>query len=156
KNLSISNPPFPHGEANGYSLLAQTVSSFSTDMKTPTIIQYNVEIQRQILPTLSVRAAYVGSYGYNMMRLAQLNLRIPAICQNGLLVGCPGLANATQLFPATGDLRNPSFADIGRMLSDSNFNYNGLQAALQKNLSAGLRIQASYTYSKALADTDQV
>src|SRR5205085_8323849 len=32
----------------------------------------------------------------------------------------------------------------------------GLQAALQKNLSAGLRLQASYTYSKALSDTDQV
>jgi carboxypeptidase family protein len=144
-NVTVLNPPFPNPLANGFSLTSQAVSSFQPELDTPTVIQYNLEVQRQVAQSVSVRAAYVGSYGYNMMRLAQLNLRFPTI-----------LADGTQLFPASGPLRNPSFSDIGRMLSDANYNYNGLQAAVQKSVSSGLRIQASYTYSKAMSNNDQV
>jgi len=80
-----------------------------------------------------------------MGRLVNENLRIPSTLPDGRL-----------LFPATGPVVNPAFADISGLYTDAHYLYNGLQTVVQKTLSAGLTISGNYTWGKAMADADEV
>jgi carboxypeptidase family protein/TonB-dependent receptor-like protein len=145
KTVNVSNPPFPKGLAAGVPiglLLANQRIQFDSD--TPTIIHYNLEVQRELFRTLSLRVGYVGSHGYNIPRNSEQDLRIPTIQPDG-----------SKFFAATAPLVNPNFSSLPTLLTDSRSNYNGLQVVLQKAVSAGLRFQASYTFSRSLSDADE-
>jgi carboxypeptidase family protein len=146
KSYQLSNPPFPNALAAGLpvgALQSNQQILFHTD--TPTVIHYNLEVQRQLAPTLSLRAGYVGSHGYNLSSKVETNIRIPTIQPDG-----------SRFFAANAPTRNPNFADMPQVTTNAQSNYNSLQVALQKSVSAGLRFQASYTYSKSMADADEV
>jgi carboxypeptidase family protein len=146
KTYNLTNPPFPNGLAAGLptgALPANNGIQFHSD--TPTVIHYNVEVQRQLAPTLSLRAGYVGSYGYSQPRNSEQDIRIPQILPDG-----------SKFFAATAPLTNPNFSSLQKILTDAHSNYNGLQVVIEKAVSAGLRFQASYTYSKSLSDADEI
>jgi carboxypeptidase family protein len=146
KVFQIANPPFPNPLANGLPAGAlQNNDSVTYHADTPTIIQTNLEVQRQLARTLSLRAGYIGSYGYHLTRVAELNTRIPQI-----------LADGSKLFLAGAPRYNSHFASIQETMTDAHFNYNALQVEFQKTYSAGLTFHASYTYSKALSEADQI
>jgi hypothetical protein len=145
KSFELVNPPFPNALAVGIPPGARQVNwtnSYHPD--TPTVVHSNVEIQRQLAPTLNLRAGYVGAYGYNMSRVTSDNIRVAQIQADG-----------RKFFASTAPLVNPVFGDIGRMVTDATFNYNAMQLSLQKSYSAGLQLQASYTLSKTLSDADE-
>jgi len=144
-SVTVNDPPFPNGLASGFALGRPSVSGLEQHPNEPTVIHYNLEVQRQLARTLSLRVGYVGSDGYHMQRLTYQNIRIPQI-----------LGDGSKSFPATGPVVNPNFADITKVLTDAHYNYNALQAVLQKTVSAGLQFQASYTFSKAMSDADEV
>jgi carboxypeptidase family protein len=143
---AVNNPVFPHQLEAGLPLGAPQVNnSIQFHPDTPTVIHYNLEVQRQLAPTLSLRAAYVGSHGYSLTRFEEANLKIPQI-----------LADGTKFFPATGPSVNPNFSQMVRIVTDAQSNYNGLQVVLQKTFSGGLTFQASYSLSKAHSDVDEI
>jgi carboxypeptidase family protein/TonB-dependent receptor-like protein len=145
-SYQIANPPFPNALAASLPVNAlQQNLRVQYHPDTPTIIHYNLEVQRQLAPTLSIRAGYVGSQGYHLTRLGELDTRTPQILPDG-----------SKFFAATAPFINPNFASLQTILTDAHSNYNGLQAVLQKTVSAGLVFQASYTYSKALSEADQI
>jgi hypothetical protein len=123
----------------------QTVGAVEFHLPTPTIAQYNFEIQRQLTSTMSLQVGYIGSAGYHLARLAEEDYRIPTVEPDGSF-----------FFPVNGPIINPNFSLIREVRDDSNFNYNGLQVVLQKNTSYGLQFQANYTYSKTLSDADNL
>ena len=140
------NPTFPNPFAGGFVLgEVFATGSFQPEMDTPTVYQYNFEIQHQLAPTLSVRAAYVGSKGVNMLRKTWAHLPAPTILPDG-----------RKFWTGEEDFTNPNFADIERIISDASFNYNSMQAAVQKNLSAGLQMGFSYTFGRNLSNADQM
>jgi carboxypeptidase family protein/TonB-dependent receptor-like protein len=146
KSYTINNPPFPNALAVGVPPGALQVNqSVQYHPDTPTVIHYNLEVQRELTPTLSLRAAYVGSHGYNLTRIPEMNTRIPQILSDG-----------SKFFAANAPRVNPIFSSLPRLLTDTHSNYNGLQVVLQKAVSVGLRFQASYTYSKAQSEADEV
>jgi hypothetical protein len=146
KSYALNNPVFPNALSAGIPAGAlQANGSIQFHPDTPTVIHYNLEVQRQLVPTLSLRAAYVGSHGYDLTRYREANIKIPQILPDG-----------TKFFPANAPSVNPNFSQMARILTDAHLNYNALQVVLQKSFSAGLTFQASYTYSKALSDTDQI
>lgn len=114
---------------------------FHTD--TPTVIHYNLEIQRQLSPSVSVQAGYVGSGGYNLPHATSQDIRIPQILPDG-----------RKFFSTSARFVNPNFGDITQMLTNSSSNYNALQAGINKNFSRGLLFQANYTWSKNLSNAD--
>jgi carboxypeptidase family protein/TonB-dependent receptor-like protein len=145
RSIQIANPPFPFALGGTLPLTLQTNQGIQFHSDTPTVIHYNLEVQRQITSTISLRAGYVGSHGYHMSRIAELDVRIPQILPDG-----------SKFFAANAPFINPNFSSNQMILTDAQYNYNGLQAALVKTVSAGLRFQASYSISKAQSDADQI
>jgi hypothetical protein len=144
-SVAINNPAFPHALASGSPLGAQAITDIVNHPDEPTVIHYNLDVQRQLTRSLSMRVGYVGSNGYHMARLQTPNTRPPVIQSDG-----------TPFYPATGPLINPNFSTMMRILTDAHYNYNAFQGVLQNRLSAGLTFQASYTYGKSMSDADQI
>jgi hypothetical protein len=146
KSFGLKNVVFPQALAGGLPLNAvqgdTTVQFYS---KTPTVIQWNLEVQRQLSPTISLRTGYVGSHGYHLAVATALDIRIPQIQADG-----------SKFFSTSFPFVNPSFSSIGGINTEAVSGYNALQVVLQKTLSAGLTLQASFTYSKAMSDADQI
>jgi carboxypeptidase family protein/TonB-dependent receptor-like protein len=146
KSYTLLNPPFPNALAVAIPVGAlQQARNVQFHADTPTVFHYNLEVQRQLVPTLSLRMGYVGSHGYNLTRYVEQDIRIAQILPNG-----------SKFFLANAPFVNPNFSSIGTILTDARSNYNGLQAVLQKTVSAGLTFQASYTYSKAHSEADEI
>ncbi len=118
----------------------KTESVVQSPLPTPTVIQYGLDIQRQLTATMTLRVGYVGWYGYHQTRYLEANTRV--------------VNPATGLFSSSDPLRNPNFGSIPEIRADTVANYNALQAEFQKALSTGLTFRTSYTYSKALDESD--
>ena len=80
--LQANSPPFPNGLGGTLASILQANQQIQYHLNEPTVIQYNVEVQRQLTSTLSVRAAYVGSHSYHLPIEVENNTRIPVICPN--------------------------------------------------------------------------
>jgi hypothetical protein len=121
---------------------------------TPTIRQYNLNVQYQFLPSWILELGYVGSSGinltdynhnYNTARLASPSQPINGITTNSvenLEFRVPYLG-----YQAVG-LQGTAYDLIS--------NYNSLQATLRKQLSHGFTFQAAYTYSKSLTNSNEL
>src|SRR5262249_41044610 len=84
-SIALNKPVFPNQFAVGIPVGgAQNNNSIVFHPDTPSVVQYNLEVQRQLAPSLSLRVGYVGSHGYNLTRNREANTRIATTCQNGL------------------------------------------------------------------------
>src|SRR5207302_5135999 len=115
-------------------------------------MQYNLNVQRQLGGNTIVSVGYVGSRGYNLFLMNDLNPPVnTGTAQNPILgVQNPNpkagaaaksnsrICNCTNLF----FLSNK--APVGQS------NYNSLQASVTHRFSRGLQFQTSYTWAKSL------
>jgi hypothetical protein len=108
----------------------------------PTVDAWNATIQREITPTLSVEAAYVGNKGTHIF-VGESNwydINAPT------MVGFPNLPTED---------RQPYFAKYGWniplecMCNTGNNHYNALQTKVEKRFSKGFQVLSHYTYSHA-------
>jgi hypothetical protein len=134
--------------SNGYpaglldpSVLSPTVQRRTQDpnQRTPTIHQYNVGAQYELMPDLVLDVAYVGNKGRKLPGFRNLNQR--AVVQN---------ADGTQ---SVGARPYPSFGDIQWMENRVKSDYNSLQIGLEKRLSGGVTALVSYTLGEAITDS---
>jgi hypothetical protein len=95
---------------------------------------WNLTVERQIRATL-FSIAYVGNTSHHMA-----NLEMPNQARPG-----PGSFESRELWPTSGQL---FYQD-----TNSNANYNALQAKVQKTFASGLSFLASYTWSKTIDDS---
>jgi hypothetical protein len=103
-------------------------------------MNWNVNIQRELTPTLSVTLGYVGSRSIHLPDLLDdINFSLPT------------LTSAGYMWPTTGGGKlNPNFGGIRAQLWNNDAWYEGLQAGVTKKMGHGLQVQGSYTYSKCL------
>ncbi|HWP43974.1 MAG TPA: TonB-dependent receptor, partial [Blastocatellia bacterium] len=146
--------PFPNAFdiISGAAPMVPSINSFDFEPNRSYMQQFNLSIQREIVPTLVVTAAYVGSRGVHLARLNDLNQRTDFFIQDGrkFFPVLPPDVN-----PASRRL-NPNFAAIRHVLWDANSNYHGLQLKLEKRYSRGLDFQVSYTWAKSIDDASSV
>lgn len=104
-----------------------TVGSFGVDYyaKQPYYIEYSLNIQQQLTPTLMLQAGYTGNHGTHLARSGNAN--------------------------PYGSV-NSNYGYLPVILTDAVSNYNSLQVSLEKRFSSGLTFQTSYTFSKSLDD----
>jgi len=143
---SIQNPPLPNVLANfnPNAFIRAQLQTVDYDLQTPYIMQFNVNVQRQLAGDWDVMVGYVGSRGRNLLRLGDANLA-PEQIINGVKTYQPLLGR-----------RNPNFAGIWQRVTDAESFYNALQMSANKRLSQGWRAQASYTLSRSVDDSSGI
>lgn len=99
------------------------------------IQQYQVGVQHELPGRVLLDVAYVGTRGTNLGFGRDMN-QVPMSALG------PGNAQTRRPYP--------QFATITKLNFDGWSNYNSLQVLAKKQLSRGLTLQTSYTFSKAL------
>ena len=108
---------------------------------TPYSMSGNFTLQYQLTPTMSVEAAYVGTYARHLTTFTNRSNNVSQIL--------PVSANPS----APGNIPFPHFARGSNYLETvGNSYYHGLQTKLEKRFSGGLDFLATYTYSKVRSD----
>jgi carboxypeptidase family protein/TonB-dependent receptor-like protein len=144
--FQIRNPPnFPNALKGGSTLGTLREKNVVFDMATTTIVHYNLEVQQQLFPTISMRAGYVGSYGYNLPIQSERDTRPPQILPDG-----------NKLFSLSAPFINPNFTSIQELRNTAISNYNAFQIGFTKSFSRGLLVQSNYTWSKVLSSADSI
>lgn len=111
------------------------VYSWAFANQTPYMESYNLDVQRQLTPTMLLEVAYGGSRGIHLQEGYNINEVQPG----------PGSLSSRRLIQPLANVATINYYFPGNMS-----NYNSLQVKLQKNVSHGLQFLASYTYGKSL------
>jgi outer membrane receptor protein involved in Fe transport len=114
-------------------------STVNPDYKESYIQTWNLNIQREITPTLGIMAGYFGSKGTNLRLGRNINERV-----NGGARVFPTLSASSSILPGIA-LNNITEGD-----SAGNSSYNALWLTVNKRLNHGLQFNASYTFSKSI------
>jgi len=99
---------------------------------TPSMQQWNFTVERQLVSSLVLRAAYVGSHGNHLNLNIDENVAVPG----------PGAVPPRRPYPSYGVLSSWEARGFS--------NYDGLQLSAEKRYGAGLSFLAAYTWSKSL------
>ena len=106
----------------------------------PRVDFWNLTIQHEFTPTLSFEAAYVGNVGRHLYVNPNVNQADPG----------PGSFDSRRLYFQKFGLEQSLYETC----NCDNASYNGLQLKLQKRVSHGLDFLATYTYAKALDNSE--
>jgi Carboxypeptidase regulatory-like domain/TonB-dependent Receptor Plug Domain len=130
----LAGPPLgPNG------LIATGTPAF----KVPSYMDYNLSVQREILPSTVLEVGYVGTKGTHL--LGDVDINQPTLAAR---LANPGAdVNAIRLYEGYGVItdRIPVFTS----------NYNSLQVSLNRRFSRGLTAQLAYTWSRLLTTMPQ-
>ena len=167
EKLNVDDPTklggaFPHGV---FSIpgLTNTAGYYLMDFnpRRPLVLQWNLNLERQLTPNTTFTIGYVGSRGEHMWIQSTANTVMPTITSSGQLQWpcagsfvptptpegttinvCPdaSLGQGTRPNPGTGRF---SFASWNGWYS-----YHALQAQVRKTMSHGFQIQGNYTWAK--------
>ena len=134
--LNWNGVVFPPGIGQACTADAQcNVAGVDPNLKTPHIVNYNLEVQHSFATNLSLEVGYVGNYSDNLLGQRDINQCAPNPDGNCVRPFGPQ-------FPYLGFINYAS--------NDSRSNYNSLQATLTKRVSHGLNFTAGYTYGHGL------
>ncbi len=142
--LSFSGVPVASPTTGAPGLISP--STVQTDLSTPTVLAWDLKLERQLTPATSLTVAYIGSHATHQVLSSDLNEPAFLVCNNN----CPAnIPNGTVYYPSTTKL-NPAVANTTSWTSGGSANYNGFTADLRHSLSHGLQLRANYTFSKNL------
>ncbi len=136
-------PVFPTVPPSGQFALPAGVFAFALPFKQrlPTVDAYNLTVQHELTPTLSVEAGYVGNKGTHVFAGDGPDFNV----NQASVEGFPNLSQ---------DQRKPFFNKFGWTQSISYFcncadnHYDSLQTKLNKRFSDGYSVMAHYTWQK--------
>jgi hypothetical protein len=113
-------------------------ASVDPDLDNAYVQSWNLNIQREITPSLGVTAGYFGSKGTHLRISRNINQPIN---------GARPFARLSANSPISANAQILNITEIGNV---GNSNYNALWLTANKRLSRGLQFNASYTYSKSI------
>src|SRR5258708_25435975 len=126
-------------------------------------MQWNLNIQRSITPTLTALGGYVGSRGVHQpFRADDINVALPTLTPFGYLWpcgpdgtpadGCAAgyLPSGTQLNPISNSTINPNNGTVRGVMWGGGSSYHALQIGVTKSMTHGFRAQGSYTFAKSI------
>lgn len=120
--------------ANALSLAggSSDVNSFPFHFPIPYVVQWNLNVQRQLPGNFVAQVAYTGSEAHKL----------------------PSVVNVNQAFPGTGNVnaRRPykGFSNIQMYGPFLNSKYNALLGRLERRFAQGMTLLASYTYGHSI------
>ena len=152
-NLTLTGTNLPTGAFpdQAYAIALSQTSATSTkgqrafyieqDPSRSYVMQWNFNIQRELLPRVTASAAYVGSRGVHLPYATDdINIVMPTATADGYL--WPAAKNGTVLNPNIGTLNSLTWG------ADSYYNSLQLQAAVKAV--KGVQLRSSYTWGKSI------
>jgi hypothetical protein len=153
--LSKQNPFYQHGSARHLpagsfytgALPLIGASSFVANYIEPHphrnyVMEWNLNIQRELMRSLSATLAYVGTRGvHQALRVDDLDTVQPVLTSAGYLFPSP---------VGSGNVINPNFGQIYGLRYAGNSFYDALLASVTKKMSHGLEFQGSFTWGKSI------
>lgn len=155
RNLSV-NPPFAgafaysnnqldfpgarridQGYDRTFSAEGSAPNGIDPNLRMPYVLQWNMNVQRQLPGSVLLTVAYVGTKGVKLRDEVNINQPRPG----------PGAIPPRRQFP--------TFNDIALTMFRANSSYNGLQTILERRLSKGLTLLFSFAYAHAIDDAGQ-
>jgi outer membrane receptor protein involved in Fe transport len=104
------------------------------------VMQWNLNIQRELAPNLTAVVGYVGSRGVHQpFRADDVNVTLPTLTSAGYVWPIGG-----------GDLINPDNGAIRGVTWAGGSEYHALQVGVTEAMKHGLRVQGSYTFAKSI------
>jgi hypothetical protein len=124
------------------SLAGQRVSYIEPHPGRSYVMQWNINVQREISQHVVATLAYVGSRGVRLpYRIDDSNIVLPTSTPEGYLWPSP---------VGSGTVLNPHVGQEDRLAFGADSYYDALQAGARINGAHGLQFQASYTWGKSI------
>ena len=155
----------PAGNTQGTGTqLGQALTVWNHNPRTPLALQWNLDVQQQLAPSVLFDLGYAGSRGEHLTGTLERNQLDPKYLALGTGLTTP-VSNPFRPFVSIGTLSNPTVAQRQLLLPFPQFisvtevnnpygssSYHSLQAKLVKRASHGVTLLASYTWSKQIAN----
>jgi hypothetical protein len=125
------------------------------------VMQWNLNVQRELIGKLTAMVGYVGSRGvHEPFRTDDADIVLPTLTSAGYLYPqvdaggnqCIG-STATNQCPNTGNPPqkiNTHFGQIHYLTYEGNSTYHALQTAVQRPMSHGVQFQTSFTWGRSM------
>jgi hypothetical protein len=118
------------------------------------VMQYNLNIQYQLTPSLTSLVAYVGSRGIHqpyrpddadivMPTLTSAGYLFPQVDVDGNLISGPNAGNPPNRI-------NENYGSVRGMFYEGQSYYNALEAQLAKRMSHGFQVQGTFTWGRSI------
>jgi hypothetical protein len=137
---SVSNPPtltlplvVPPGSAGN------VLKGFEWEFRQPTMLQFNLTLERQLPWEMAASVAYGGSRGHHLIQTTEGNPTVPQI-----------LADGRKFWTGTEARINPNWGTYELRVATGKSWYDSLQFGLVKRLSQGVQFQSAYTLARAV------
>jgi hypothetical protein len=123
------------------------------------VMQWNLNVQRELIGNLTAMVGYVGSRGvHEPFRTDDADIVLPTLTSAGYLypqVDVDGnqCIAGTQCLATTGNPPskiNPNFGQIHYLAYEGTSYYHALEVAVQKPISHGVQFQTSFTWGKSM------
>ncbi len=164
ENGPMSNPPFVKtivitnttlndlaSVAPKINLTPQPVGGVAVNWKQPYVQQWNLDLQRQLSPTMLLDVGYYGNRGVHLPSDEDINQPLPgAYLSAGVLPQGPITLSNYQLLNYVRPYRG--YDAINLFVPAFNSNYHSLQVQLQKRAGENLIVVLNYTWSHSLTD----
>jgi len=141
-NLPAGSFPFAGFQSLSASPTTERAAYIEQNPPRNYVLQWNFNIQREITPSTTVMAAYVGSRGvHNILQIDDASIVMPTITSLGYTWPLP---------TGSGTVLNTNFGRMAPTLFNSSSIYHGLELELTKKMSHGFQAQASFTWAKSI------
>ncbi|MBM3746237.1 MAG: TonB-dependent receptor [Acidobacteria bacterium] len=143
----LTNPRFPNLlEAAAGAPPSETLDLLDYHQNQPYLMKQRLALERRFGGGTLVRLTYAGSRGVHLGGiLGEFNTRVPRLMPDGRLYFAPDAPR-----------RNPAIGRFRIRMTHFNSFYHGGSAELQQQWRSGLRVQASYTFSRSIDDVMSV
>jgi hypothetical protein len=128
-------------------LSASSLRSAYIENKMPRnyVMQWNLNIQQEITPSVTAFLGYVGNHGVHMpLRIDDYDIVLPKLTSAGYLWPNP---------IGTGTVLNPNFGSIRGMFYSGSSIFHALEAGVTKKMTHGLQLQGAFTWSRSIDDS---
>jgi hypothetical protein len=106
------------------------------------VMQWNLNVQRELAPNLTALVGYVGSRGVHQpFKFDTMDIVVPTRTPQGYLFPSP---------VGSGTILNPNFGTIRGVTYNGNTLFDALEVGVQKRMSHGVQLQGSFTWSKSI------
>jgi hypothetical protein len=131
--------------AGGFTLLSASTVEYGAVQRKPSrsyVLQWNLNVQRELAPNTAVLIGYVGSRGvHQAFRVDDANIVIPTLTSAGYLWPSP-VGSGTTINPNAGAIRFLNWR------GDSFF--DALEIGMTETMSHGFQLQGSFTWGKSI------